>query len=147
MDISMKRSISSDNWDIFFMQLSQQELSGMISPPQILLCCQAASMAARLAAGIPVTANSLLSGETEIIEFSDGQAAIRFPLKEGKDILPFIRLLGQGNYGTERLVIKSGIALRLPVSDRQSLRQSMGIPQILTIGTSDQIGKETFIWW
>jgi hypothetical protein len=143
----MKKSISSENWDVFFMQLSQQELSGTISPPQLLLCCQLVSMATRLAEGIPATANSLLSGEMEIIEFSDGQAAIRFPLKEGKDILSFLRLLGQGNYGTERLVIKSGIALRLPVSDRQLLRQSMGIPQILTIGTPDQIGQETFIWW
>jgi hypothetical protein len=144
---SMKKTSFLGKWDAFFTQLSKQELAGTVLPPQLLLCCQAASMATRLAEGIPAAANSLLSGEIEMTEFGDGQAAVRFPLKDGKDIVKFISLLGQGNYGAERLVIKNGIALRLPVSDRQLLRQSLGIPQILAVGPATQLGQETFIWW
>jgi hypothetical protein len=143
----MKKTKSSEKWDAFFLQLSKEELAGTILPPQLLLCCQTDSMATRLAEGIPAAANSLLSGEIEEIEFGDGQAAVRFPLKAGSDILKFVGLLGQGNYGAERLVIKNGIALRLPVSDRQHLRQALGLQQILAIGPANQLGQETFIWW
>lgn len=144
----MKRTISSDGWETFFGQISKQEImTGTILPPQLILCCKVISMATRLAEGLPATANALLDGEIEVIELSDGQGAVRFPLKDGKDILQLMKLLGQGNYGTEQLVIKGGIAVRLPFSDRQSLRQSMGIPKIFAFGTKDQLGKETIIWW
>lgn len=138
---------SAENWDTFFLQLSEQEMKGTILPPQLVLCCQDVSMATRLAKGLPETTRFLQSSQTEVLEFGDGHAAARFPLKDGKDILQFISLLGQGNYGTERLVIKNGIALRLPVSDRQLLRQSLSISQVLSIGTAEQAGQETFIWW
>ncbi len=143
----MENARSSETWDTFFHQLGQQELAGALLPPQLLLCCQIASMATRLAEGLPAAARSLLAGETEMLEFCDGRAAVRFLLRDGKDIVQFVRLLGQGSYGTERLVIKNGIATRLPVSDRQLLRQSLGIPQILTLGTTNHVGQETFIWW
>jgi hypothetical protein len=138
---------TSENWDDFFIGLSRQELAGIVLPPQVTLCCGATSMAARLAGGLAAGSKPLMSGEPEVLEFGDGQAAVIFPLKDGAGITRFVSLLGEGDFGTEPLVIKSGIALRLPVSDRQALRQALGIEQILTIGASSQAGQETFVWW
>lgn len=146
-EMPLKRTRSSTNWDEFFMQLSKEELAGTMLSPQLILCCQVVSMATRLVEGLPTAAKSLLADDIEISEFGNGLGAVRFPLNDGRDIIQFVKLLGQGTYGTDRLVIKNGIALRLPVSDRQLLRQALGLPQILTVGRKNQVGQETFIWW
>ncbi|HOW44948.1 MAG TPA: hypothetical protein PK919_07225 [Candidatus Aminicenantes bacterium] len=143
----MKATDFSGKWDEFMLQLSKEELAGAEQPPQLLLCCQDGAMSVRLAGGIPDAARAMLAGEVETIGFDDGRGAVRFPLRAGGDILGFLGLLGQGNYGTERLVIKNGIALRLPVADRQRLRQSLGLQQIFAVGPASRLGQETFIWW
>jgi ankyrin repeat protein len=144
---TIKRTKSSEDWDRFFANMSERELTGEGLLPQLILCSQTASMATRLFFGVPKATGSLVDGQTEIVEFRDGKAATIFHLKDGKDILKFVDLLFQGNFGTEPLRIKNGVALRLPVTDRESFRQSLGIVQILTIGTTSQARQETFVWW
>jgi hypothetical protein len=104
-------------------------------------------MADRLVHGLPESAVPLLADAAETITFADGKSAVRFLLRSGKDIADFLGHVTRGVYGPERLAITNGIALRLPVSDRQSILQSIGIPRILAVGTAEQAGKETFIWW
>lgn len=140
-------SAVEQDWSSFFQQLATNNAKSRV-PPQVLLCCQLLSMATRLAQGLPPSTNALLVDQPGIVEFADGQAAVRFPLRDGKDILPFVSLLGQGNYGTESLIIKSGVAAGLPVADRQPLRQALGIPQLLFFASAgEQVGQESFVWW
>jgi hypothetical protein len=141
------RTNAPPSWEDFSLELTSRELAGDVLPPQLILCCQDGSMAERLARGIPQSARSLADGEAEVIEFGSRQAAVRVPLQTGEDIVRFIAALPQGDYGNDRLVIKNGIALRLPVSDRQALRKLLGIEQILFIGSQDQLLRETFVLW
>ena len=143
----MKKTKSSENWAEFLSQIGREDFENMILPPQLILDCRVVSMAARLEEALSKSAKSILSGETEIIEFADGEAAVRFPLKEGKDILPFIGMVGRADLGTDPLVIRNGIALRLPFSERQQLRQLLGITQIFAGGKESQIGKDTIVFW
>lgn len=143
----MKTTKSTKDWQAFFLQMSEKEINGEVLPAQILLCCQNISMATRLAEGIPWESKEILNDDVDVIEYSDGQAAAKFPIGNRERIIQFLKFLVKGNYGTEKLVIKNGIALGLPVSDRKLLQQTLGIPQIMTIGKKEQAGQETFIWW
>jgi len=134
-------------WKGFFLKLAAGNATTPV-PPQLILCCQTTSMADRLRRGLPAEAQSILAGEAKIVEFADGQAAVCFPLQDGAQLLRFVGLLRQGDYGTERLVIKAGVAARLPVSDRQALRQALGIGQMTAFGSAgEQPGQENLVWW
>jgi hypothetical protein len=141
----MKINKSLKDYMELLKQLSKQDTSGQILPPQLIVCCKIASMAKTLIEGISPNADELLDDEKEIFEFSDGQGAVRFPLKTGNSIVQLINLIGQGNYVTEPPKIISGMAIRLPISDRQKLRIAVNSEHIMGIGRL--LDKEDFWWW
>jgi hypothetical protein len=144
---AMRITKASGNWEALIPQLAAQDSAGVITSPQVFLRCQGVSMATKLAEGIPETATSLLADETEVIELGNGEAGARFSLRDGKDMVLFLRLLAQGNSGIERVPILGGIAIRLPFTDRESFKTWLGRP-ILVVVTRGQIeGEEDFICW
>ncbi len=126
-------------------KISEVDRSGNLLPPQLVFICKSPSMGKTLFEGIPEKANELLDGEKELFEFTDGEAAAKFPLKTGDDIIQLVNLLGDGNYGTQPLKITGGMAIRLPISDRQILRQAVNSENLFGVGRL--LDKEDFWWW
>ncbi|MEY6432880.1 hypothetical protein ABC977_10715 [Thioalkalicoccus limnaeus] len=142
-----KVKIDASFWEFgqLLTALSEKDLSGPLLRPQLILGCKTAKMAKSLLEGFPASAEAFLEGETELFEFGDGAGAVRFPLKNGHDILQILGLLREGDYGDEALRITNGMAIRFPSAEHQALRATIKSEKLMGIGRL--LEDEDFWWW
>lgn len=140
----MESDRSMKAYDDLHIGLCKKDLSGQLLSPNLVLRCKTVETARILMAGLPAVVKSLLAGEAEMYEFSNDEAAVKFPLKSGEDIMKLFGLLGEGNYSGP-LRITGGMAIRLPKPERQVLRQFVNTQNLFGIGRS--LEEEDFWWW
>jgi len=121
-------------WAGVFGELAAQDNRGD-ARPQLWLLCQTPPMAVTLLTSHPAPAAALVAGVPELAEFSDGRAAVIFPIRNGRDALALLRALFAGSYGADTPVVLGGAAAGAPPADIEQILAMFGRGEALMIGS------------